>query len=136
VNLAGVTDIGDVASVLRRTKLFISNDSGPVHIACAVGTPVIAVVGLGAVDMIEDGVNGFLVNREGAAEAMAETVLRLAGDPQLRDRMSRQARSSARRYHITEAADRLLEAYSQALEEHARRHGASEDRASRPTRGE
>ncbi len=104
--------------------------------ALAVGTPVIAVVGLGAVDMIEDGVNGFLVNREGAAEAMAETVLRLAGDPQLRDRMSRQARSSARRYHITEAADRLLEAYSQALEEHARRHGASEDRASRPTRGE
>ncbi|MDD5136733.1 MAG: lipopolysaccharide heptosyltransferase II [Candidatus Omnitrophica bacterium] len=45
VNLSGRTSVADVASVLRRTKLFISNDSGPVHIACAVGTPVIAIFG-------------------------------------------------------------------------------------------
>ncbi|MCX5686591.1 MAG: glycosyltransferase family 9 protein [Candidatus Omnitrophica bacterium] len=45
VNLAGKTGIGDVASVLRRVKLFVSNDSGPVHIACAVGTPVISIFG-------------------------------------------------------------------------------------------
>ena len=34
-----------MASVLRHVKLFISNDSGPVHIACAVGTPVVAIFG-------------------------------------------------------------------------------------------
>ncbi|MDP3803953.1 MAG: lipopolysaccharide heptosyltransferase II [Candidatus Omnitrophota bacterium] len=45
VNLAGKTGIGDVVSVLGRVKLFISNDSGPVHIACAVGTPVISIFG-------------------------------------------------------------------------------------------
>ena len=45
VNLAGRTSVGDMASVLRRARLFISNDSGPVHIACAVGTPVIAIFG-------------------------------------------------------------------------------------------
>ncbi|MFH0764444.1 MAG: lipopolysaccharide heptosyltransferase II [Candidatus Omnitrophota bacterium] len=45
VNLAGKTGIGDVASVLRRVKLFVSNDSGPVHIAVAVGTPVISIFG-------------------------------------------------------------------------------------------
>ena len=45
INLSGKTTIGDVASVLRRVKLFISNDSGPVHIASAVGTPVIAIFG-------------------------------------------------------------------------------------------
>jgi ADP-heptose:LPS heptosyltransferase len=45
VNLAGRTSVADVAGILRRSKLFISNDSGPVHIACAVGTPVVAIFG-------------------------------------------------------------------------------------------
>lgn len=45
VNLAGSTTVADIASILRRASLFISNDSGPVHIACAVGTPVIAIFG-------------------------------------------------------------------------------------------
>lgn len=45
VNLSGETSVGDVASVLRRSRLFISNDSGPVHISCAVGTPVIVIFG-------------------------------------------------------------------------------------------
>lgn len=44
-NLSGKTSIADLASVLRRVDLFISNDSGPVHIACAVGTPVVAIFG-------------------------------------------------------------------------------------------
>lgn len=45
VNLSGRTGIGDVASLLRRCRLFISNDSGPVHVACAVGTPVVVIFG-------------------------------------------------------------------------------------------
>jgi len=45
INLAGDTTVSDVASILRRSNLFISNDSGPVHIACAVGIPVIAIFG-------------------------------------------------------------------------------------------
>ena len=45
LNLTGKTSVGDLASVLRRARLFISNDSGPVHIACAVNTPVIAIFG-------------------------------------------------------------------------------------------
>ncbi|MFA6078296.1 MAG: lipopolysaccharide heptosyltransferase II [Candidatus Omnitrophota bacterium] len=45
VNLAGMTTVADIASVLRNSRLFISNDSGPVHIACAVGTPVVAIFG-------------------------------------------------------------------------------------------
>jgi len=45
LDLSGRTTVADVASVLRRAKLFISNDSGPVHIACAVGTPVVAIFG-------------------------------------------------------------------------------------------
>ena len=45
LNLSGKTSVSEVASVLRRSALFISNDSGPVHIACAVGTPVVAIFG-------------------------------------------------------------------------------------------
>ena len=45
LNLSGKTTVADVAGILRQSRLFISNDSGPVHIACAVRTPVIAIFG-------------------------------------------------------------------------------------------
>ncbi|MCM8795940.1 MAG: lipopolysaccharide heptosyltransferase II [Candidatus Omnitrophica bacterium] len=45
INLAGMTSISQLASLLKRCHLFISNDSGPVHIASAVGTPVISIFG-------------------------------------------------------------------------------------------
>ena len=45
INLAGKTSITQLASLLKRCSLFISNDSGPVHIASAVGTPVISIFG-------------------------------------------------------------------------------------------
>jgi len=45
INLAGKTSVSQLASVLKRCNLFISNDSGPVHIAAALGTPVISIFG-------------------------------------------------------------------------------------------
>ncbi|MFH1753366.1 MAG: lipopolysaccharide heptosyltransferase II [Candidatus Omnitrophota bacterium] len=45
IDLSGKTTIQELAAVLKRCSLFISNDSGPVHVACAVGTPVIAIFG-------------------------------------------------------------------------------------------
>lgn len=45
LNLSGRTTVGELAGVLKRSKLFISNDSGPVHIACALGVPVVAIFG-------------------------------------------------------------------------------------------
>jgi heptosyltransferase-2 len=45
VDFTGETGIGELAWLLKRSALFISNDSGPVHISSAVGTPVIAVFG-------------------------------------------------------------------------------------------
>ena len=45
LNLSGKTTIADLASILKHSHLFISNDSGPVHVACAVGTPTIAIFG-------------------------------------------------------------------------------------------
>ena len=43
VFLCGKTSIGDLAALFKKTSLFISNDSGPVHIACAVGVPVVSI---------------------------------------------------------------------------------------------
>ncbi|MGE5197291.1 MAG: lipopolysaccharide heptosyltransferase II [Deltaproteobacteria bacterium] len=45
IDLTGRTSIGELASILRRCRLFISNDSGPVHIGCAVGVAVITIFG-------------------------------------------------------------------------------------------
>jgi len=45
VSLVGETDLGTLAAVIERGRLLIANDSGPMHIAAAVGTPVVAVFG-------------------------------------------------------------------------------------------
>jgi heptosyltransferase-2 len=45
LNFAGKTSVQQLAALLKRSRLFISNDSGPVHIACAVGTAVISIFG-------------------------------------------------------------------------------------------
>lgn len=45
IDLSGKTTISELGAVLARCALFISNDSGPVHLASAVGTPVIAIFG-------------------------------------------------------------------------------------------
>jgi heptosyltransferase-2 len=45
LDLAGRLSVGELAALLRRCALLISNDSGPVHIAAAVGTPVVDIFG-------------------------------------------------------------------------------------------
>ncbi|MDD4894282.1 MAG: glycosyltransferase family 9 protein, partial [Candidatus Omnitrophica bacterium] len=45
INMAGKTSVGELAALLKRCSLFISNDSGPVHIAAAVGAPVVSIFG-------------------------------------------------------------------------------------------
>ena len=43
VDITGKTDLVQLAAVLKRCQLLISGDSGPVHLACSVGTPVLAL---------------------------------------------------------------------------------------------
>jgi len=38
-------DLRQVAALIRRCNLYIGNDTGPMHIATAVGTPVVAIFG-------------------------------------------------------------------------------------------
>ncbi len=44
-NLAGVTSIREVAAVISLAKLYVGNDSGPAHIAAAVGVPIVVLSG-------------------------------------------------------------------------------------------
>lgn len=43
INLIGKTDLRDLAALLKRCQLLISNDTGPLHIATAVGTRVLGI---------------------------------------------------------------------------------------------
>jgi heptosyltransferase-2 len=43
--LAGETRLSELVGVLARLELLVTNDSGPMHVASALGTPVVAVFG-------------------------------------------------------------------------------------------
>ncbi len=45
VDLVGKTTMKELIALLRRVRVFITNDSGPMHLAAAVGAPVIALFG-------------------------------------------------------------------------------------------
>ena len=45
IDLRGKLSISEVGALLKRCALFISNDSGPVHIAASLNIPVIAIFG-------------------------------------------------------------------------------------------
>ncbi len=44
-DLAGRTRVGVLAALLQRAALLVTNDTGPMHLAAAVGTPVFALFG-------------------------------------------------------------------------------------------
>ena len=45
VSIAGLTRLKQFASIAKRAALFVGNDSGAMHIAAAVGTPMVALFG-------------------------------------------------------------------------------------------
>jgi ADP-heptose:LPS heptosyltransferase len=44
-SFAGKTNIRQLASLIKRSRLIITNDSAPLHIGCAVGAKVLAIFG-------------------------------------------------------------------------------------------
>lgn len=45
INLSGKTTLKQLGAVLQKADLLITNDTGPMHVGCAVGIPVIDIVG-------------------------------------------------------------------------------------------
>jgi lipopolysaccharide heptosyltransferase II len=46
LSLAGELDLGELAALIARAPLLVSNNTGPVHVASAVGTPVVDLYAL------------------------------------------------------------------------------------------
>jgi len=45
VDFTGKTSVGQLGSLIKESRLLVSNDSGPVHIAASLGIPVISIFG-------------------------------------------------------------------------------------------
>jgi len=45
VSVAGKIGLRESAALIRKCRVFVSNDSGPMHMSVAVGTPVVAIFG-------------------------------------------------------------------------------------------
>jgi ADP-heptose:LPS heptosyltransferase len=45
INLAGETTLTELAALIRRSVICLSNDSGPMHLAVALGRPAVSVFG-------------------------------------------------------------------------------------------
>ncbi|MFZ2089409.1 MAG: glycosyltransferase family 9 protein, partial [Desulfobaccales bacterium] len=45
LNLAGRTSLEELAALLQMARLAVTTDTGPMHLACALGTPVVALFG-------------------------------------------------------------------------------------------
>jgi lipopolysaccharide heptosyltransferase II len=45
INLSGQTSLKELPAFIARCELFITNDTGPMHIAAAAGVPIIAITG-------------------------------------------------------------------------------------------
>ena len=52
INLAGRTTVAELIAVLSRAELLVAMDSGPMHIAAALGRPIVAVWGPTPVDWL------------------------------------------------------------------------------------
>jgi heptosyltransferase-2 len=44
-NLAGKTSLRELMALLKRCQVFLTNDTGPMHVAAALGVPMVAIFG-------------------------------------------------------------------------------------------
>jgi heptosyltransferase-3 len=45
INATGQTTLGETAALIKKCRIFLGNDSSPLHIAAATGTPVVGIYG-------------------------------------------------------------------------------------------
>ena len=55
INLAGKTTLRELMALLKCCRLLLGNDSGPMHLAAALGTPVVALFGSTSLELTGPG---------------------------------------------------------------------------------
>lgn len=58
IDLAGKTTLRELLAVLRAVRILLTNDTGPMHVAAAVGTPVVVPFGSTSPEMTGPGIPG------------------------------------------------------------------------------
>ncbi len=58
INLAGATSLRELCAVLKASRLLLTNDTGPMHVAAALGTPVVALFGSTSPELTGPGLPG------------------------------------------------------------------------------
>ena len=84
--------------------------------AMAAGTPLVGLRAPGAQDMIQAGSNGLLSEVEDGAAGLAEKMLALAEDADLRTKLAQGARQAAQQFDVAHVTDRLVAVYNRAIE--------------------
>ena len=86
INLAGETTVSQLAELLKRCHLFLGNDSGPMHIAAAVGAHTIGLYGPGNPARFGPiGLNCHTVRRQPHCPPCLGTVCRFGGEGCMKD---------------------------------------------------
>jgi UDP-glucose:(heptosyl)LPS alpha-1,3-glucosyltransferase len=83
--------------------------------AMASGLPVITSATAGASELIESGVEGFVISPAWDVEQIRETIARLVQDTALRERVGSAARSKIEAYHWDAVAERTMQLYREIV---------------------
>ena len=58
INLAGLTDVRELCALLKACEVLLTNDTGPMHVAAALGTPVVVPFGSTSPELTGPGLPG------------------------------------------------------------------------------
>lgn len=111
VNLAGETNLKQLAAVLQSADVMLTNDSGPMHLAAGLGTPVLGI--FTATNAVRSG-------PPGSAHELVGTELSCAGCYKKRCRYRGKKKMACLEEVST---DRVWQAFQRLIERHARRDG-------------
>jgi glycosyltransferase involved in cell wall biosynthesis len=120
VTFRGALPPDQMADVYAEADLYVQTpeiDNMPVSVleAFASGTPVVSTRAGGVPAMLTDEEHGLLAP-VGDHEAVARTVLRLLGDPELASRLARQAHAACHAYTWDATREQWLNAYRSVLQ--------------------